>query len=68
MSLVAVRAPALQCMGGGRRIRIDIIRLRKGKRVKKEEQNKRWCRVHCVLCRARCVCEFWPPQQVSSLC
>lgn len=34
MSLVAVRMPALQCKGGERRIRTDIIRLRK------EEKNE----------------------------
>lgn len=48
--ITAVRAPALQCKGGERRT--DIIRLTKGERVKKEEKNKKWCWVHCVLCEA----------------
>lgn len=41
MSLVVVRMPALQSKGGEGRVRTDIIRLRKGERVKKEEKDKR---------------------------
>lgn len=66
VSLVAVRMPALQCKGGERRIRTDIIRLRKGERVKKEDKSKRWCWVHCVLRGAQCVCVYSGPQLVRS--
>lgn len=59
MSLVAVRTPALQCKGGERRIRTDIIRLRKGDRVKKEEKNKRWSTL-CPLWSSVLVCVLAP--------
>ena len=55
MSLVAVRMPALQCKGGERRIRTDIIRLRKGKGEKEQEMVLStlcplWSSVHVCVC------------------
>lgn len=65
MSLVAVRTPALQRKGGEGRIRTDIIRLRKEKRVKKEEKNEMVLGTFCAFvelcaCVGVCVCALSP--------
>lgn len=66
MSLVAVRMPALQCEGGERRT--DIIRLRKGERVKRGgKEQEMVLSTLCPLWSSVRACVFWPPSWLGLL-
>lgn len=55
--------PTLQCKGVERRIRTDIIRLRKGERVKRRKRTRdgaEYIVSFVKLSTCVCVCVFWP--------